>query len=469
MSAFFAILTARAKTIDSVLCVGLDPRAPLNELLDANRRIIEETAELALCFKPNIAFYEAHGPAGLELLERTIAEIPTETPIILDAKRGDIGATSRAYATAVRRLGPVSAVTVSPYMGWDSVQPFVEDAGLALFVLCRTSNPGAAEVQPDVYQRVAAAALSWPAEVGLVVAGNNAEALAQIRSAHPSCWMLAPGIGAQGGAMGDAVQSGIRDDGLGLIVNASRSVAQADSPKKAATELVSAFRAARDGGRVRRGRARGRSAATSGEGPGDGVTGDREAFFAGLLTTGCFRTGEFTLKSGIVSPFYLDLRRVQSAPSLLRLAARAYAEAAAGLEFDRVAGVPVAALPLAAAFSLEVGVPLIYPRLPPKPHGSGNRIEGAYESGERVLLLDDLITTGASKLEAAGVLREAGLVVEDLVVLVERGRVGRAEMRGAGINLHAYAQIEEVVAAGERTGGITSGAAQRVRAFLETS
>ncbi len=459
MSHFFEDLAARAHALDTALCVGLDPRGPLDAILDENRRIIDATASVALCYKPNIAFYEAHGPSGLEVLERTLEAIPPEIPVILDAKRGDIGATSRAYAEAIRRLARIGAVTVSPYMGWDSVQPFVTDADRALFVLCRTSNPGADEFQPELYRRVACRALSWPAEVGLVVAGNNTEALESVRAAHPECWMLAPGIGAQGGRMETAVAAGVRGDGLGLIVNASRSIAAAESPARAATALIDAFRFARDSVLTR----------TRHPQPARRNAGNRESFLRGLFTTGCFRTGEFTLKSGVVSPFYVDLRRIHSDPGVLRQAARAYAAAAAGLDFDRVAGVPVAALPLAAAFALEVEKPLIYPRLPPKPHGTGNRIEGAFNPGERVLLLDDLITTGASKLEAAQVVRSEGLVVEDLVVLLERGFTGRAEMEEAGIALHAFAQVDELVEVGLRSGAMDAEAATRVRRFLEES
>jgi uridine monophosphate synthetase len=163
----------------------------------------------------------------------------------------------------------------------------------------------------------------------------------------------------------------------------------------------------------------------------------------GLIRTECFKLGEFVLKSGLKSPFYVDLRRVGSDPKVLRLTGKAYAQLMRDLEFKRVAGIPVAALPLASAASLETGVPLIYPRIPPKAHGTGNNIEGEWKPGERVLLLDDLITTGKSKVEAIEVLRGEGLVVTDLVVLLERGVQGRRDMDALGVRLHAFAQIEE--------------------------
>lgn len=488
---FFERLAAACASTNSLLCVGLDPRldpaAGADGLLAASRRIIGETAEYAACFKPNIAFFEAAGPAGLEALERTIELIPAETPILIDAKRGDIGTTAEAYAAALFGRYGAGAVTLSPYMGRSSIEPFLAYADRGLFLLCRTSNPGADRIQglavpgPDgreepLYLHLARECLSWGPQVALVVAGNDPAALAAVRAAHPEAWLLAPGIGAQGGSVDEAVAAGVRADGLGLLPVVVRAIADDANPGARARAFREAINEARDRRRDSGAAARGRG---SSHGPAGGSSpagagaalarpagADRGAILQRLLDTESFKLGAFILKSGATSPFYLDLRRATSDPILLREMARAYAELLRPLRCDRVAGIPVAALPLAAAVSLETGIPLIYPRMTAKGHGTGNAIEGIFRPGERVVLLDDLITTGQSKIEAATVLREAGLVVSDLVVLVERGVRGREELAQAQIALHAYARIGELFGKCRERGLIDEAKERELAAFV---
>jgi uridine monophosphate synthetase len=468
---FFSRLEDIVSHKNTCICIGLDPRVDPADpgaaaaIVAGNRRLIEATADYAAAYKPNLAFYEALGPAGLEALETTLSLIPDEIPVILDAKRCDIDATAEAYATALfGRLGG-DAVTLSPYMGRDAVDPFLKYEGRGVFLLARTSNKSAAQFQdlrvageassaPEpLYVRVARECASWSASVGLVVAGNDVPGLRAVRAAAPNAWFLAPGIGAQGGRADEAFAAGSRPDGMGILIVAARSVAGAADPGAAARELRDSIQALR-----------GRSAAPIVAPPRDSLA---DRLISALISTGCFKLGDFTLKSGKKSPFYIDLRRLVSDPAALALAAEAYENAARGVAYDRIAGIPAAGLPLATAASLRTGKPMVWPRMPVKEHGTGNRVEGEFKVGERLLLLDDLITTGASKLEAAEILRGEGLVVEDLVVLIERGRQGRRDMEAAGIRLRAFLHVRELFGACERLGLIDAARRLELEAYVD--
>ncbi len=268
---FYAKLEAAAHRNNSLLCVGLDPTpeacpdqylalgetpsaesGTLNDrtcqaLLAWNKSVIQATSDLVCCYKPNIAFYEALGQPGMELLRATIAAIPENIPVLLDAKRGDIGSTAAAYARACFEELSVDAVTLSPYLGQDSIAPFAAYPDKGLFVLCHTSNPTAGAFQRltvrddhrnvgdgPLYLRVAREAVSWSPAVGLVVGATYPEALIEVRAVAPDAWILAPGIGVQGGDLEAGLAAGLRADGLGILIAATRSITQAESPRQTA-------------------------------------------------------------------------------------------------------------------------------------------------------------------------------------------------------------------------------------------
>ncbi len=237
---FLAKLTGASRHNRSCLCVGLDPepeKLPASAgVLEFCRAIIGATYDLVCAYKPNIAFFEALGAEGFSVLKSVIASVPRNIPVILDAKRGDIGNTARAYARAAFDELGADAVTVNPYLGYDSLEPFIERKDKGIFVLCRTSNPGAADFQSldcggqPLYRAVADRVEQWNKHknLGLVVGATQIEELKTIREAHPTLPLLIPGVGAQGGSLELTIQS-CRIGSGPAIVSVSRQVIYASS------------------------------------------------------------------------------------------------------------------------------------------------------------------------------------------------------------------------------------------------
>jgi len=186
-----------------------------------------------------------------------------------------------------------------------------------------------------------------------------------------------------------------------------------------------------------------------------------------LYDHGCVKFGSFKLKSGITSPIYIDLRLLVSHPDLLRRVAGALADTARSLTFDRIAAIPYAALPIGVAMALELDRPMIYPRREIKEHGTRRPIEGALEAGETALLVDDLITRGGSKLEAIETLQAVDLIVNDVLVLIDREQGGAIDLAEQGYALHAVLKLTRLLNALEASGRITGEQQEEVKAYLE--
>jgi uridine monophosphate synthetase len=189
----------------------------------------------------------------------------------------------------------------------------------------------------------------------------------------------------------------------------------------------------------------------------------------GLLEAGCIKFGDFTLKSGLQSPIYVDLRQIISFPKLLADVAQAYLPTLSKLQFSRIAGLPYAAIPIATAISLAGNYPMIYPRKEAKTYGTKAEIEGEYHAGETVVVIDDLATTGGSKFEAIEKLTNVGLVVKDLVVLIDRQSGAKGSLAQAGYSMHAVLTITQLLDYWEETGKVEKDKIEETRLFLQNS
>jgi len=275
MSTFIARLAQRWSQADTLLCVGLDPdptrlpahlRSRDDAIYEFCRAIVDASAEYACAFKPQIAYFAA--ARAEDQLESLLAHCRREhpqVPVILDAKRGDIGATAEQYAREAFERYRADAVTLSPFMGFDSFAPFLAYADRGAFLLCRTSNAGGNDLQmlevggERLYERIARlAAGAWNrnGQLGLVVGATYPAELARVRALAPALPLLVPGIGAQGGDLAASVHAGRDAHGAGLAINSSRAILYAGSGEDFAQAAAAAARRTRDDiNRLRAGRA----------------------------------------------------------------------------------------------------------------------------------------------------------------------------------------------------------------------
>jgi uridine monophosphate synthetase len=278
METFFSFLEKRVDDCSSLLCVGLDPHvSDLKEptpasALDFCLNLVKQTSRYAAAFKPNAAFFEVFGAEGWSALKEVIDAIQAESsrmgsmiPIILDAKRGDIASTAEAYAKSAFEKLDADCITLSPYLGKDSIDPFLNYPQKGVFLLCKTSNSGSGDLQDilvtmddrslsmegdsssmvnrpssvPLYIHVAKLAESWNTKnnIGLVVGATHIDAMKRVRAAAPNLWFLAPGVGAQGGELEAALQAGLRKDGKGMLIPISRGISRAEKPGLAAVEI----------------------------------------------------------------------------------------------------------------------------------------------------------------------------------------------------------------------------------------
>eukprot|EP00934_Nitzschia_sp_Nitz4_P004263 Nitzschia sp. Nitz4//scaffold1_size375055//149571//151561//NITZ4_000260-RA/size375055-augustus-gene-0.672-mRNA-1//1//CDS//3329540997//4253//frame0 len=453
-TSFFDKLEARVAEINSLLCVGLDPHSGEickgeessswtdEQKCDAAftfcKNLIDATLPYAACFKPNAAFFEALGvEQGNATLRRVLKEIPSNVPVLLDVKRGDIGSTASAYAQACYDHLNADAVTLSPLMGWDSVSPFVTGkyAEKGAFLLCKTSNPGSNDLlaldlasNEAVFERIAKLAGEWSAahgaSLGLVVGATDAVALAKARKAGGSkVWILAPGVGAQGGDLAEAAKAGLNDQGTAMLIPVSRGISRAGDPAAAAKELCDKIN-----------EVRGALQQESAE-PSESILPYQKEFLEFALKEGVLKFGSFKLKSGRTSPYFFNAGLFATGGALFRLG-KSYASAIAAspelveagkAQFDVVFGPAYKGISLGAVvcaalytdYGIDVG--FAYNRKEAKDHGEGGMLVGAsMADGKRVLVIDDVITAGTAIRESHDMLKAIGANMIGVAIALDR-------------------------------------------------
>jgi uridine monophosphate synthetase len=464
---FFDLLKNRIDAIDSILCVGLDPHVkqlPQPSAAAAEQHsleLIQATAEYAACYKPNAAFFEVFGDEGAAALKRVVkAAKATGAPVLLDAKRGDIGTTSDAYAaSAFDELG-ADAITLSPYMGWDSLAPFVDPAlgygdRCGAFVLCKTSNPSSADIQTlrvaeggnRVFEKIASLAVpgqGWNKyrNVGLVVGATDSMAMESVRKTNPTGWILAPGIGAQGGDLEAVCQLAITGDGYGLLLPISRGISAAKDPRKAAKDYMDAINV------VRHGKMQPPPTKAAVAADLSFLEPYQKDFIDEALLSNVLRFGSFTLKSGRSSPYFFNAGLFNTGRAQSKLCS-AYAAriAASGISFDVIFGPAYKGIALAsgigAALFSEHGIDVgfAYNRKEVKDHGEGGNLVGADISGKRCLLVDDVISAGTAIRDAKAILDAAGAKLVGVTIALDR-----QERTGADGELSQLSAVQSVQA-----------------------
>ncbi|HEY9692780.1 MAG TPA: bifunctional orotidine-5'-phosphate decarboxylase/orotate phosphoribosyltransferase [Oculatellaceae cyanobacterium] len=458
---FYDKLNGAIARNQSLLFVGLDPNVEMlptryyppedidsiiNSLWDWLQFIISQTADQVCAYKPTLGFYQSLGIQGLELLQLTLAAIPADIPIILDAKHSDLN-TSTIFAKTVFEQWQVDAITVNPYAGQDHVAPFLVYPDKAVFVLCRTSNPAAIALQEypttesPVYLQVVKESKNWatPEQLGLEVGTTSPEVLGRIRELAPERVILARSIWSEGSNLSNILAAGLNVNGDGLLIPVPQDILGSDNLSKQIQSLNQEITQARN--KIIE------DASTCSVWLPNVCLVNQHPYLDLILQLydiGCIMFGEFVQASGATFPYYIDLRKIISNPQVFHQILNAYADVLKDLEFDRIAGIPYGSLPTATGLSLRLNRPMIFPRKEVKAHGTRRVIEGNFEPGETVVVVDDILISGKSAMEGAEKLESAGLKVHDIVVFMDHEQGVKDRLRSNGYRAHAILTISEI-------------------------
>ncbi len=483
---FFVQLTDAIAARQSLLVTGLDPnpemlqawahrrgmggRSFLSQARHWIKAVVEATADHVCAYKPSLGFYQALGPVGLELLREVRELVPLDIPLIIDTKHGDLNSSSALAHYLFRELG-ADGVTLSPLAGQDIAAPFLLYPEKAVVITCHSSNAAARVLQhhPDesdpLYLRIVRECQLWatPDQLLLEVGTSDPAILARVRQEAPERFLILRSLWGEEDRLDALLEAGLSPAADGLLMPLPQNLLVEDDIAERAAALKQRISERRD--RWLEGRAHDQSDvcslwlperrkdATEEAGPASDADGSGDplaSLILDLFDIGCLLFGDYVQASGAVFNYYVDLRQIISDPNLFHRVLHAYAGQLGELVFDRIAGIPYGSLPTATGLSLQLHKPLLYPRKEVKAHGARRLIEGDFEEGDRVVVVDDILITGNSVLEGIAKLESSGLEVEDVVVFIDHG--GRADtsarqrLTQAGYRCHAVLDIARITA-----------------------
>ena len=478
---FFVQLTDAIADRQSLLVTGLDPNPEMLQSWAARRglagrsflsqarhwikAVIEATAPHVCAYKPSLGFYQALGPVGLELLLEVRDLVPRDLPLIIDAKHGDLNSSSALAHYLFKDLG-ADAVTLSPLAGQDIAAPFLLYPDKAVVMTCHSSNQAARQIQhypteeAPLYLQIVRETQLWatPDQLLLEVGTSDPAILARVRSEAPERFLILRSLWGEEEKLDAMLQAGLGAAADGLLLPLPQNLLVEDDMASRAEALKLQIMAKRE--RWLENSERGDADTCALWLPGTQPAADPlEGLIVDLFDIGCLLFGEYVQASGAVFNYYVDLRQIISDPNLFHRVLHAYATQLQGLHFDRIAGIPYGSLPTATGLSLQLHKPLIYPRKEVKAHGARRLIEGDFDAGDRVVVVDDILITGGSVLEGIAKLESSGRVVEDVVVFIDHGgdhdRQARERLAAAGYRCHSVLNIEQITTVLHRAGRLS--------------
>lgn len=482
---FFVQLTEAIAERQSLLMTGLDPnpemlqswaqrrgmanRSFLSQARHWIKAVVEETSPHVCAIKASLGFYQALGPLGLELLLEVRDLVPRDLPLIIDAKHGDLNSSTALAHYLFKDLG-VDAVTLSPLAGQDIAAPFLLYADKAVVITCRSSNPAAKRIQyhpsegDPLFLQIVRECQLWgtPDQLLLEVGTSDPTVLGQVRQAAPERVLMLRSIWSEEERLDGLLEAGFNDAADGLLLPLPQNLLVEDDLGEQAAALKGLINQRQERWLNQHPRVEGNSCALWVAEPPTATSPAPDAgrdLILDLFDIGCLLFGDYVQASGAVFNYYVDLRQIISDPNLFHRVLHSYGALLEGLDFDRIAGIPYGSLPTATGLSLALHKPLIYPRKEVKAHGARRLIEGDFNDGDRMVVVDDILITGDSVLEGISKLESSGLVVEDVVVFIDHGgqrdRRARERLQAAGYRVHAVLDIETItrtlVAAGRLT------------------